>query len=650
MKIIDLRDLNRQVEPVDDFFEFANGGWIKNNPIPATEIKWGSFYELTERNRKLLYGLVKEVSAARSGKAANERKVADFFISAMDTGKINKAGLYPLRNELQKIDGIESPNDLMQAVARLHVIGASSLWFPHVEQDDKDSERMVFRIYQNGLGLPDRDHYIKTDKRAADTRKEYLKYTAKTFRLMGYKPQKAQAAADKILEMETRLAHASMTRVEQRDVHKMYNKFTLARLRRTAPHIPWDAYLKGIGIKKPDGLIVSQPGFVKEIGHMVQSVQMEDWKTYLRFRLVSDYSPHLPGRFEKEHFRFYGTVLNGVKKMKPRWKRAIKIIDGALGDALGQLYVKKYFPVHAKERMDALVDNIIAAYRERIKNLDWMSAVTKKKALKKLGAVVKKIGYPDKWRDYSKLEISRDSHLKNIINSEVFDFKRKIAKLGKPIDRTEWLMSPPTVNAYYYPNLNDIVFPAGILQPPYFSDTADDAVNYGAIGAIIGHELTHGFDDQGRHFDDKGNLRNWWTEQDRKQFENKTEALVKQYDEYAVVDDMRVNGRLTLGENIADLGGLVIAYDALQLALKGKKQKRIDGFTPEQRFFIGIAVAFRAVYRPEAAREQALVDPHSPAKFRVNGPLSNMTQFYEAFGCEKGDALYRPEKERVKIW
>ena len=649
MNQINLRNFNRKVKPGDDFFEFVNGGWIKHNPIPAAEMKWGSFYELWERNLKNLHLLIKQVAKKNQRPGSDAQKISDFFRAAMDIKKINATGLKPLESELARINAIKSVGDLIKVIAHLHTLGVSSVWYPNVEQDDKNSSRMIFRLYQHGLGLPDRDHYLKTDPRSKEVRKEYIWYISNIFKLAGYKPAEAKSAANQIIEFETRLARASMTRVEQRDVHKMYNKFTLAKLKKISPNIEWGAYFQGIGIRGVKDPIVSQPNFIKEVSLMAKNVALGRWQQYLRFHLISDFSAHLGDKFEKESFHFYGTILNGIEKIKPRWKRVVNIIDDAFGEALGRLYVEKFFPNQAKQKMDQLVVNVTNAYADRIKKLDWMSAPTKKKALKKLSAIVCKIGYPKKWRDYSKLSINRDSHLQNIISAEAFEFKRTMAKFGKPIDRDEWFMSPPTVNAYYGPNMNEIVFPAGILQSPYFSGT-DDALDYGAIGAIIGHELTHGFDDQGSHFDEKGSLRNWWTKQDRKRFMKKAEVLVKQFDAYVAIDDLHVNGKLTLGENIADLGGLAIGYDAFQIANPRRMSAKIAGFTPEQRFFIGFAIGECAAYRPKALRERTLVDPHSPAKYRVNGALSNCDIFYEIFDVKEDNALYRPKVERAKIW
>ena len=650
MKGINPKDFNKKMKPTDDFFEFVSGGWIKTNPVPPSENRWGSFYELGDKNIKNLHALIRRMVKTRHRPGSNIQKVSDFFAAAMNTASINREGITGLSHELEKIEGIKTIEDLVKTVAHLHRIGSAPLWYPSVEPDDKKSTRTIFRLYQAGLGLPDRDYYIRTDAKSAEIRIHYLIHIEKIFILNGSKVQEAKAAARKVLEIETRLARASMTAVQRRDVHKTYNKFTLNDLKKKTPHITWDVYLAGIGIGNFHELIVSQPNFIKEVDLMLRSLDIKDWKIYLTWHVVSSFSSHLGSRFEKETFNFYGRVLNGMKKIKPRWKRAVSMVDGALGEPLGRLYVEQYFSKRAKKKMNELVNNVTAAYRERIKNLEWMSILTKKKALIKLNAIVRKIGYPDKWRNYAKLAITRQSHLQNVINAEIFEFKRTMAKLGKAVDRTEWFMSPPTVNAYYSVNINEIVFPAGILQPPYFSEHFDDALNYGAIGAVIGHELTHGFDDQGSHFDEKGSMRNWWTKQDRKKFEKKSDVIIKQFNAYTAVDNLHVNGKLTLGENIADLGGLAIAYDALKMALKNKKIKLIDGFTPEQRFFIGFAIGERGVYRLEALRQRVLADPHSPPKFRVNGSVSNLMEFYEAFGVKKGDALYRSEGKRAKIW
>lgn len=650
MKGLNLKDLNTKVNPADDFFEFANGGWIKHNPIPATENRWGSFYELYERNRKNLLGLLKDLTKKKWKKGSDHQKLRDFFSAAMDEKSINAAGMRPLVKELQRIDTMRTTEDLIATTAHLHALSVDVLWNPNVEVDDKNSSRYILRFYQHGLGLPDRDYYFKTDKKSRKIRKAYEGHVQNILILTGYSKKEAVNAAKKVLELETCLARASLTNVECRDVHRIYNKFSFTKLARMAPDIPWKSYFTSIGVPRVRDLLISQPKFIEEINKMVKDVSLDAWKHYFRFHLVAGFSPHLSKKFVVETFHFYATILNGVKKLRPRWKRAVAYADEYLGEMLGKLYVEKYFPLHAKKRMDQLILNLRAAYAARIKNLDWMSAGTKKKALKKLSTIVAKVGYPTKWRDYRKYQVGESSHGQNIINGEIFEFKRMIAKLGKPIDRTEWFMSPPTVNAYYDPPMNEIAFPAGILQPPYFSDTADDALNYGAIGAVIGHELTHGFDDQGSHYDEKGNMRNWWTKIDRKQFNKKAAVIARQFDQYKIVGGLRVNGKLTLGENIADLGGLVIAFDAFKKATKGKTLSKIDGLTPEQRFFVGFAISERGAYRPEALREQVLTNPHSPAYFRVNGPVSNMPEFYDVYGVKPGDKLYRSPSQRAKIW
>lgn len=650
MKGINLKDFNKKVHPGDDFFEYVSGGWVKRNPIPASETRWGSFYVLAERNMKALHSIVDGLLKKKHKQGTNEQKVADFYFSAMDTARINREGIKPLQKELDRVQSANTLDDLFATVAYHHLIDSGCFWYTSIEPDDKNSERIVVRLYQHGLGLPDRDYYTRTDAKSLELKSKYISYVQKLFRLMGRGVKDAEGDASIILEIETRLARASMTAVERRDVHGMYNTFSMAKLKRSAPHIPWELYFKELGIKNLKNLIVSQPKFIEELESLVTSTLPDHLKTYMTWHLVNAYAGYLSAPFEKASFEFYGKILSGAQKMKPRWKRAIGMVDDALGEALGKLFVEKYFPPAAKRRMMELIENVRTAFRERIKNLDWMSAATKKKALAKLSAIVYKIGYPDKWLDYGKLEITRDSLVLNAIAASLFDSRREIAKLGKPVDRKEWHMTPPTVNAYFSPNMNEIVFPAGILQPPYFSMTADDAVNYGAIGSIIGHELTHGFDDEGSHFDAKGNLKKWWTTNDRKKFMQKAKMIEKQFDAYVAIDDLHVNGKLTLGENIADLGGLAIAYDAFVRSHGDKEVRKIDGLTALQRFFIGFAIGERNVTRPEVARMRVLTDPHSPPRYRVNGAVTNMDEFYDAFHVTPDKKLFKEPQKRAKIW
>jgi predicted metalloendopeptidase len=519
-----------------------------------------------------------------------------------------------------------------------------------VRQDEKQSNVYAIYVYQGGLGLPERDYYLGKTEDSKRIRDEYRKHVAKMLELVGDSPEAATTGADTVLRIEAELAEASRTPVQLRDREKQYNKLTFAKLVALTPQLDWKLYFKTAAVGEPADLIVGQPEFLTRLNELLGAVPAAEWRTYLRWHLVSSKAPFLSSKFEDEDFRFSSGVLRGVKQMQPRWKRAVQAVDGMMGEALGRLYVEKYFKPAAKERMDELVKNLIVAYRERLQSRDWMGPETKKHALEKLAAITPKIGYPDKWRDYSALEIRDDSYAENVVRAEMFEVRYRLSKLGKPVDRTEWGMTPPTVNAYYNPSMNEIVFPAGILQPPFFNANADDAVNYGAIGAVIGHEITHGFDDQGSRYDLDGNMRNWWTSDDRARFNAKTDKLVKQYDAQVPLEKLHVNGRLTLGENLADLGGVAIAYAAYQKSLHGQPAPVIDGFTGPQRFFIGFAQVWRGTSRDAEQRLRLRTDPHSPPIVRATVPVSNIQAFYDAFGIKPGDAMYREPQERVEVW
>ncbi|MDQ3290056.1 MAG: M13 family metallopeptidase, partial [Bacteroidota bacterium] len=535
-------------------------------------------------------------------------------------------------------------------LAQLKKAGISGMFGFYVGQDEKKSTEYAVNLYQSGLGLPDRDYYLKEDERSKNIRAEYVKHLQNMFALLGDDAGTAQKNAAKVMVLETRLAKASRTRVELRDPQANYNKMTIAQLQKFTPAINWNLLLNQFGAKGVNEVIVGQPGFFKELNAMVKSGALSDWKNYLRWHIIHSTAPYLSQAFVQENFNFYGKVLSGTKAMQPRWKRVLRTTDAAIGEAMGQLYVEKTFTPEAKARALEMVKNLRDAFQEHVKNLDWMSDETKKQALVKLDAFAVKIGYPDKWRDYSELNIDRDSYVSNVLKANEFEFNYDLNKLGKPINRTEWEMTPPTVNAYYNPPMNEIVFPAGIMQPPFFDPKADDAVNYGGMGAVIGHEITHGFDDQGRQYDAEGNLKDWWTKTDAEQFTKRANMVVDQYGAYEVLPAVKVNGNLTLGENLADIGGLNIAYTALQKALAGKPKEKIAGFTPEQRFFLACAQIWRVNGTEQFFNQQVLTDPHSPGRFRTNGPLMNMPQFYEAFGCKPGDKMVKPASEQIKIW
>lgn len=651
----DINNIDQSVKPAEDFYGYVNGTWMKNNPVPESESRWTSFNELYEKNTVKLRSILENAANDKSAKSGgNTQKIGDFYSSAVDSVKLNADGIAPLKDEFERIEKISSNDDVIKAVGHLHSLGIPALFINYVGQDPKISTEYITQLYQGGIGMPDRDYYTEKDERTVAIQKAYKEHLVKMFVLLGDKEEVAQKNAETVYGIETKLAEASMTNVELRDPEKQYNKKTFKELAVLAPNINWTAYLSEAGVTAPvENVIVCQPEFVKKIYRLFDfdGVSVNDWKTYLRWTLIDNTADKLSDDFVNEDFAFNETVIKGTPQLKPRWKRAMEATDASLGDALGQVFVEKYFSEESKKRVAEMVENLIAAYKERIKTRDWMSESTKTQAYAKLDKVMKKFGYPDKWRDYSSLTINRDSYVQNFLRANTYLFAEMINKLGKPVDRTEWGMSAPTINAYYNPSMNEIVFPAGIMQPVFFNPDADDAVNYGCMGAIIGHELTHGFDDQGAQFDADGNLKNWWTEEDLAKFKAKTDVLVKQFNNYEAIEGMHVNGELTLGENIADLGGLTIAYYALKKSLEGKPApEKIDGFTPEQRFFLSWAQGWRGNMRPEYLKNMVQTNPHSPGNFRGNGPLSNMPEFYEAFGVKEGNKMYRPKEERAEIW
>jgi predicted metalloendopeptidase len=639
------------LKPADDFFLYANGGWLKANPIPADQTTWGAFSELREGNRKTLREIMEAAANAKAPKGSALQKVGDFYAAGMDVATIEKAGLKPLKPMMARIESIKNTKDLAAEIGRMHTETSNPAFGFGVGQDDKDSTSYIAQFVQGGLGLPDRDYYTLEDEKSKDIRAKYLDHMVKMFELMGESKLMAKAHSAMVLEVETRLAKASMTQVEQRDPHAVYHKMSPVELAKLAPDFPWESYFKAISLPEQKMILVRQPAFFAELGHMAKEVSLSQWKTYLRWNLLRGTANDLPEAFGNESFAFYGKVLSGAKERQARWKRVQAATDGALGEVVGQLYVKKAFSPEAKAKMLELVGNLRVALKDRIASLSWMSEGTKQKAQQKLAAFQVKIGYPDTWRDYSKLEIKKGAYLANGMAAARFEFQRGLAKLGKPIDRTEWNMTPQTVNAYYDPSMNEIVFPAGILQPPFFDPKADDACNYGGIGMVIGHEMTHGFDDQGRQYDAKGNLEDWWTPEDAKAYTSRTDLVVEQASAFEVMPGLKLNGKLTLGENIADLGGLKVAFEALkQHWAKVGKPGPVDGFTPEQRFFLGYAQSWRFQARPETARMLVMVDPHGAAHFRVNGPLANMPEFIQAFGIPEGTPMARPVAQRPVIW
>jgi len=634
-----------------DFYQYANGGWLAANPIPAAYSAWGVANILNEKTRDTLHEILEAAAkntAAKKG--SNEQKVGDYFASCMDEAKIEAEGLKPIQAKLDLIDKIADQKSLQAAIAHMHSYGYNALFGSGSNRDFKNASETTIGIFQGGLGLPTRDYYFKDDPRSKSIRDEYVKHVAKMFELMGDDAAKAAGEAQAVMALETKLAQASKAPVELRDPEKLYHRMPMMSVKDVAPAFDWVAYFQTVGHSKAD-VNVATPDFFKAMNTELTATSIADWKTYLRWNLINRAASGLSAKIVDEDFHFKGTVLQGAKENLPRWKRCVSATDGALGEALGAVYVEKAFNAAAKQRALTMVRNLEAALKSDISTLSWMSEPTRKQAIVKLEAFMNKIGYPDKWRDYSTLSVDRSAYQTNRFRVSKFNEDRDWAKIGKPVDRGEWAMSPPTLNAYYNPQNNEIVFPAGILQPPFFDPTADDALNYGGIGSVIGHEMTHGFDDQGSRYDPAGNLANWWSDADLKAFKERAGCIVNQFNAFEVEKGLNMNGSLVQGESIADLGGLVVAYAAFQESMKGKpRQANMDGFTPEQRFFLGFARGWASNIRPEVARLIALQDPHPLNKFRVNGPLSNMPQFAAAFQCKDGDPMVRPEKDRCVIW
>jgi len=645
---IELENFDKSVRPQDDFYRYVNGAWLAKTEIPADKSNYGSFTALDDQNQVYLREIIENAARTTSPDGSDRQKVGDFYASFMDTIRIEELGIQPLQKEIERIQSIQSLDQLDDLLARLYAIGAQIPVATYVTQDAKQSDRYITYLTQSGLGLPDKDYYFKPEENFQNIRNEYVNYVEKLLALA--KQPQARVSAEMILKLETEIAQAHWTRVQNRDRDKTYNKFEVVKLQELAPEFNWTDFMKKAGLPKEKEVIVRQPDFLTAFGKLFKQYSLDDWKAYLTYKLINSYADYLSSDFVNLKFNFYGKTLTGTEQNEARWKRGVQTVDGALGEVVGKIYVEKYFKPEAKARMLKLVDNLVASYKDRIKQVSWMSDATKRQALVKLNKFNAKIGYPDKWKDYSSLSVKRDELVDNVMRSNLFDYKFNIGKLGKLIDRTEWFMTPQTVNAYYNPSMNEVVFPAAILQPPFFNMEADDAVNYGAIGAVIGHELTHGFDDQGSKSDGDGNLRNWWTDDDRTNFNGRTQLLVNQYGNYAAIDTMKLNGNLTLGENIADLGGLTISYYAYKKALNGKTAPTIDGFTGDQRFFIGWSQVWRRKYRDDELRRRVLTDPHSPSEFRANGAVSNMPEFYSAFEVDNNDKLYRNEDARAMIW
>lgn len=653
-KPLDIVNMDKSFTPGNDFYRFANGGWMKNTTIPEDKARYGAFDELLEQNKKNLKAIIDEaVAAKKAPKGSVKQKIGDLYASGMDTTAIDKVGIEPLKPFFDKIDGIKSVDDLIQVAGYFHSFGIGPFFGLYSDQDSKNSSMVVMHLSQGGLSLPDRDYYLGKDKRSKEIRDEYVKHIANMFVLVGESPEKSSKIADKILTIETKLAEKSMSRLERRDPYKTYNKFTYDELKGLAPTVNWDSYFVAMDINQPKEFIVMQTEFIKALNDFINDISLDDWKTFLKWKFLTRSASFLNNEIVEENFDFFGRKLSGNKKNEPRWKQVLNVTNAVLGEAIGQLYVKKHFPPEAKQRVLDLVNNLKKAFEVRINGLDWMGDETKAKALEKLASIKVKIGYPNKWRDYTDLEISRDSYFQNLVNARKFSMRYNMSKIDKPVDRDEWHMTPQTVNAYYNPNSNEIVFPAGILQPPFFFMNGDDAVNYGAIGVVIGHEMTHGFDDKGRLYDKEGNLKEWWTEADAEEFKKRSEVLVQHYHGFVAIDTLRVDGKLTLGENIADYGGLTMAYKALEIAKEAKGEKldeKIDGFTQKQRFFLGYAQVWRQHIRDKELMRRLKEDVHSPGEYRVNGAVFNIPQFYEAFDVKPDDMLYRKPEQRAKIW
>lgn len=649
IKGFDLANLDTTFTPQEDFYHYAIGGWIKNNPVPDDQSIWSGFNELRETTRKQVQTIIDDVSA-NPGEDINSirYKVGTFYNIGMDTAKIESESWSPLMKEFERIDAIADKDDVIKEVAHMHIYTTSPLFYFMSSADAKNSEYEIAGIWQGGLGLPDRDYYVENDDRSKEIREAYIEHLQKMFQLIGSDLELSEIEAQRVMNFETRLAKASNTRVENRDVNSTYNKLTTEEIKSRFGGFDWDLYLTETGVGDPKHIEISQPKFIEEVSKMVQEESIDTWKSYLRWSLLNAMASYLSSDFVAQDFEFYGKFLEGRKQNEPRWKRVQGTTNRALGEAVGQLYVEKFFPPEAKELAMKIVQTILVSMEESIKNLEWMSEETKVEALKKLQGFGVKIGYPDKWKDYTDLVVKDDSYVQNIIRSNYFDHQEMLKDINQPIKPWEWGMTPQTVNAYYSPVRNEIAFPAGILQFPFFDYRVDDAINYGAMGAVIGHEITHGFDDQGRQYDAEGNIRDWWTKEDADRFNERAQVLVEQFNNYIAINDMTINGEMTLGENIGDLGGLTISYNAFTKTEQYKNGEEIDGFTPAQRFFLSWAQVWKNNITDQELMRRLKVDVHSPGQWRVLGPLSNMPEFFEAFDVQPGDPM-RNEK-LVKIW
>lgn len=649
-KTFDLNNMDKSVSPGDDFFKYVNGNWMKNNPIPDDESRWSAFNVLNEENQAQLKALMDEAASNKHNDAI-WKKIGDFYKSGMNTDLIEKNSYQPIQKYLDRINKAKSFEDIVDISSYLYSYGINSFFAFWVGADDKNSSMNIFNFYQGGLTLPERDYYLDESDRMKDIRAKFSSHVANMFKLIQYDESKAKNAGDLVLEIETEIAKVSRTNVALRDPEGNYNKLKLMVIQDKISNYNFDIFFKNIGVEKPIGANIGQPDFFEGLNTILAKYSVDDWKTFLTWKLLTESAPYLSSDFVNENFDFFGKTLSGIPAMKDRWKRVLNTVNGMLGEAVGKIYVEKYFPQKSKDKMLILVENLRASLKNRIENIGWMANETKVKAVDKLAKMRVKIGYPDKWKDYSILEVSENNYFQNIINSSKFQLADNMSKLGKEVDKDEWHMTPQTINAYYSPNGNEIVFPAAILQAPFFDVDADDAINYGAIGVVIGHEMTHGFDDQGRNFDAIGNLQDWWTKEDGDNFTKKSKVLIDQFNAYKVVGDMTINGELTLGENIADFGGLRVSLDALKMATKGKMDApKIDGFSPLQRFFLSYAQIWRQNIREEELINRLKGDVHSPGEYRVNGGVVNIPEFYDAFGIKNTDKLFVKPENRADIW
>jgi putative endopeptidase len=644
--------IDSTVRAGDDFFLYANGKWFHQNPIPASEQSNGIWQLIQDTINAQILKVCKSSSTIKDAvKGSNKQKIGDFFYTGMDSVTLNKNGISDLKAEIEMINAIKDINGIVKTTSYIHTIAGSPLFGFYVSQDDKISSKIAILIYQGGLSLPDRNFYSDTDSRAISIRQKFISHLENVFTLLGYSPEKAKNAASGLMNLETAIAKTSRKREDTRDPWLNYHKMTYKQLNESTPDIDWKNFMNGMGLQNVDSVIVGQPEFLKSLDGYLKSYSIDNWKNYLKYHLIRSLSGYVDDKTYNEFFNFYSGTLRGVKEPKPRWKRVVQQTDGSLGDLIGQVYIAEYLPKGTKEKMIEIGNNIRTIFSERIKALDWMSSTTKEKALNKLSTVIMKVGYPDKWKDLSSMQIDRTSFVKNVMNANKWRVNYMISKYGKPVDRTEWDMEPQTYNAYYNPSNNEICIPGcNIIVPGYEGKMADDALLYSIIGATFGHEITHGFDDQGSKYNSLGNLQNWWTTDDSIKFYTKTKMIVRQFNKYIAVDSLHINGELTQGENIADLGGTIMAYEAFKKTEQFKNNVIIAGLNPSQRFFLGYALAWMVNERPEAVASQVKSNEHSPAKFRVNGPLSEMPEFYRTFGVKEGDKLWVPDSMRVKIW